>query len=33
MNATFKAGSRELLLIASQEELVNPSHVFKAEKL
>ncbi|MDR3123925.1 MAG: pyridoxal kinase PdxY [Treponema sp.] len=33
MDATFRAGSRELLLVASQEELVNPSHVFKAEKL
>ncbi|MDR0596983.1 MAG: pyridoxal kinase PdxY [Treponema sp.] len=33
MDATFKAGSRELLLIASQEELVKPRHVFKAEKL
>jgi pyridoxine kinase len=33
MDATFKAGSRELLLVASQEELVKPGNVFKAEKL
>ena len=33
MDATFKAGSRELLLIASQEELAHPRHVFKAERI
>jgi pyridoxine kinase len=33
MNATFKAGSLELMLIASQEELVNPRYVFRAERL
>jgi pyridoxine kinase len=33
MDATFKAGSRELLLIASQDELVKPRHLFKAERL
>jgi pyridoxine kinase len=33
MDATFKAGSLELLLIAAQEELVNPRNVFKAERL
>jgi pyridoxine kinase len=33
MEATFRAESRELRLIASQEELVKPSNSFKAEKL
>jgi pyridoxine kinase len=33
MDATFRAGSLELLLIASQEELVKPRHAFKAERL
>jgi pyridoxine kinase len=33
MEATFRAGSQELLLVAAQEELVNPRHVFKAERL
>jgi pyridoxine kinase len=33
MDATFRANSHELLLIASQEELVKPSQVFKAEKI
>jgi pyridoxine kinase len=33
MDATFKADSRELLLIAAQEELAKPRNVFKAEKL
>jgi pyridoxine kinase len=33
MDATFKANSLELLLVAAQEELVKPSHAFKAERL
>jgi pyridoxine kinase len=33
MEATFKAGSRELLTIAAQEELVSPTYVFKARLL
>jgi pyridoxine kinase len=33
MDATFKANSLELLLIAAQEELVRPSNRFKAERL
>jgi pyridoxine kinase len=33
MDATYRANSHELLLIASQEELVKPSQVFKAEKI
>jgi pyridoxine kinase len=33
MDATFKANSRELLLIASQEELVNPRNRFKASPI
>jgi pyridoxine kinase len=33
MDATFRAKSQELLLVASQEELVKPGRVFKAEKL
>jgi pyridoxine kinase len=33
MEATFKAESRELLLVAAQEELVKPSNTFKAERL
>jgi pyridoxine kinase len=33
METTYKADSRELLLIAAQDELVKPSHVFKAEKI
>ena len=33
MDATFRAGSQELLLVAAQEELVNPRHRFKAERL
>ena len=33
MDATFRAGSQELLLIAAQEELVKPRHLFSAERL
>jgi pyridoxine kinase len=33
MDATFKADSMELLLIAAQEELVKPGNRFKAERL
>jgi pyridoxine kinase len=33
LEATFKAGSRELLLIAAQKELESPSRRFNAEKL
>jgi pyridoxine kinase len=30
---TAEAGSREILLIAAQNELVEPSRVFEAERL
>jgi pyridoxine kinase len=33
MEATFKAGSRELLIIAAQEELVSPTYIFKARRV
>jgi pyridoxine kinase len=33
MDATYKAKSRELLIIKAQTELVKPSNIFKAEKL
>jgi pyridoxine kinase len=33
MDATFRANSLELLLVAAQDELVKPSHAFKAERL
>jgi pyridoxine kinase len=33
MERTYKADSRELLLIAAQDELVQPSQMFKAEKI
>jgi pyridoxine kinase len=33
LNRTLAAGSRELALIAAQEELVIPSHTFAAERL
>jgi pyridoxine kinase len=33
IEATYKAGSRELLIVQAQEELVHPSHVFTAERI
>jgi pyridoxine kinase len=33
LEATYKAASRELLLIAAQDELVSPGHNFKADRL
>jgi pyridoxine kinase len=33
MEATYKANSRELLLIAAQDELARPGHAFRAEKI
>jgi pyridoxine kinase len=33
IEATYKAGSRELFMIQSQEELVSPSYSFKAKRL
>jgi pyridoxine kinase len=33
MDATYKAKSRELLIIKAQTELVKPGNIFKAEKL
>ena len=30
---TAEAGTREIQLIAAQDEIVNPSRVFEAEKL
>jgi pyridoxine kinase len=33
LSRTLEAGSREILLIAAQDEIVKPSQVFKAERL
>jgi pyridoxine kinase len=33
IEATYKAGSRELFIVQAQEELVHPSHVFTAERI
>jgi pyridoxine kinase len=33
IEATYKAGSRELLIVQAQEELVHPSHGFTAERI
>jgi pyridoxine kinase len=33
IEATHKAGSRELCLVEAQNELVSPSHTFKADKI
>jgi pyridoxine kinase len=33
LNKTVEAGSREILLVTAQEELVKPSRVFEAERL
>lgn len=33
LNATAEAGAREMLLIAAQDELVNPTRLFEAEKI
>jgi pyridoxine kinase len=33
LNKTLEAGSREILLVAAQEEIVNPTQVFEAKRL
>jgi pyridoxine kinase len=33
IEATHKEGSRELCLVEAQNELVSPSHTFKADKI
>jgi len=33
LEKTMKAGSREMLLVAAQDELVSPSQIFQSEKL
>jgi pyridoxine kinase len=33
LNATAEAGAREMLLVAAQDEIVNPSRLFEAEKI